>query len=487
MALSLLNTCRVWYLKHQEELSKLNIEELPYIISDALTRVKLCLPCFNTTIVCYATLKNGVIDDIIDGKNELYVIHREYKNGILHGAYTIHETSGIYREIGEYRNGHKVGLYKENMPLSHLKVNTSYDDNGNILSIEGFTQDVLKRKTEFNGDNMTIYEYDTPYTYIHQEIGYIYNGFWRQYKGDKLITEKYYKDGQLDGTFTEWYSDGRIEQTTYKKGEKDGPEIYKYPNGKPSCICSYVNGIREGLYQLFNENGLMITVCTYSKGKYNGRRTDWFANGNIQFDGYYIHGVEEGTCIVNNADGTPYMIKNYKDGNEYGLQQYYTGPNHGVLTSEWTVKNRKFIGQLIVNYDDGRPKKREFYNDNGVRIGHFEFDNEGLPTLEEKLENNYIYTMRYIHGEGIMRCCRMESDLVYVKIYKDSKLIYEINYTDKKSFTEKYWNMQRELLSYAICINDNIIMIISNPIPRELIDYCKDNATEFTIGKICIT
>jgi len=59
--------------------------------------------------------------------------------------------------------------------------------------------------------------------------------------GEKL-SEGTYKDGELDGLFTEWYENGQKKEGTYKDGKKDGLETWWYENGQKRFEGTYKDG-----------------------------------------------------------------------------------------------------------------------------------------------------------------------------------------------------------------------------------------------------
>ena len=90
-------------------------------------------------------------------------------------------------------------------------------------------------------------------------------------RGDgQLIMERTYKNGELDGSYREWYRDGqmRLDQT-YKNGEADGH------------------------YREWHENGQMRQELNLRNGKEDGRDWGWNEKGEMALDLVFKNGVKQ--------------------------------------------------------------------------------------------------------------------------------------------------------------------------------------------------
>ena len=80
-------------------------------------------------------------------------------------------------------------------------------------------------------------------------------------------------------------------QQTVKKPAKNNTSTYKnvenYPNGNLKIKGDIVNGIKQGKWESFYENGNKWSECTYVFGKRNGIYKTFYPNGNLKMHGVY--------------------------------------------------------------------------------------------------------------------------------------------------------------------------------------------------------
>ena len=69
-----------------------------------------------------------------------------------------------------------------------------------------------------------------------------------------------------------------------------------------------INGIPEGLFYHFNENGIKVKETFYTKGKYNGIQKSWYENGQISSERLYKNGVFVSSSFYD-EDGT--LVRSY--------------------------------------------------------------------------------------------------------------------------------------------------------------------------------
>ena len=169
-----------------------------------------------------------------------------------------------------------------------------------------------------------------------------YNGkFFGVHENGQKRIEGFFKNGILDGNYTEWFSNGQKKlfikykdkkilhrsdwnrdgtasinyqnllgkgKWLYKKGDEapySGGVYDIHSNGVRSKEGMIINGIPEGLFYHFNENGVIVKETFYTKGKYNGVQKSWYDNGQISSERLYKNGVfvsssfydEDGTLV----------------------------------------------------------------------------------------------------------------------------------------------------------------------------------------------
>jgi len=86
-------------------------------------------------------------------------------------------------------------------------------------------------------------------------------------KNGTVETKSRYLNGKLNGEYSKYKSSRVLESTTYKNGEIDG--VYKtfYTNGKIQQEAEFKNGKKDGTSTYYNENEQVTMKYEYKDGK----------------------------------------------------------------------------------------------------------------------------------------------------------------------------------------------------------------------------
>jgi antitoxin component YwqK of YwqJK toxin-antitoxin module len=104
-----------------------------------------------------------------------------------------------------------------------------------------------------------------------QQIAQIRNGKWKEFnRHGVLIAEGVYVDNAKHGTWIEYYdhTGTKMIQEDYRYGVQHGRFTSYHPNGRIFSQGQFVNGLREGYFNVYDEQG-------------NNTRTLYFIN-NVQ-------------------------------------------------------------------------------------------------------------------------------------------------------------------------------------------------------------
>jgi hypothetical protein len=122
-----------------------------------------------------------------------------------------------------------------------------------IVSVTAVYQDI---KHQLELKNNKLYLGDLPYT-----------GMLKKKHKDELC-EINYCNGEMHGIYKCFYLNGTIKEISlYKNSVLDGRCIYYWPCGQKQMNVSYVDGEMDGLYEEWNEMGVLVCRKTYFKGK----------------------------------------------------------------------------------------------------------------------------------------------------------------------------------------------------------------------------
>jgi len=269
---------------------------------------------------------DGLITNYLDGKktNEI-----TYKLGKKHGKYTRYSKEGIVKYSLNYEQDKSHGpfsTYKPKMirvknddPDSWLDYKieyvaylyesgnikneefdgplTRYDKNGNVLEVINY------KKGKKDGSHelfKTTSSSDFPKAYVSKHTSYkdglrhgLYyenckcsgykNSNWCLENENKFHKKGYFKDGLLDGEFVTRkcdVSNTPIKVESYKNGLKHGKVVtsgFRIKTGQSTLYCEYINmvlenyndGIREGEFIQYCDNGEPFLTAVYKNGRTN--------------------------------------------------------------------------------------------------------------------------------------------------------------------------------------------------------------------------
>ena len=98
------------------------------------------------------------------------------------------------------------------------------------------------------------------------------------------------KNGKKDGVSEVYYDNGYIaESCTFQNGSENGPIIQYYPDGKFKWKGNYKDGKLDGLDQTFDENGVLRIETHYADGVHNGEIKMYDEEGHLVVQGKLKH------------------------------------------------------------------------------------------------------------------------------------------------------------------------------------------------------
>jgi len=197
----------------------------------------------------------GIID--FYGRKQGYC--KEYDNGILIaegkyvndkkvGEWKFYNSEGKLIEKGSFVNGRPDGVWY------------SFYPSGKIQRIEHYDSGVLNGEfIEFNEDSSIM---------AHGSyVDGLEDGRWFYSLGD-VYYEISYANGELNGSFKIYDRDSHqlIVLNNYSHGVLNGKQYY-YVNGRPKLEAYYVNGMREGIWKYYDDEGTLFLKVTYKSDK----------------------------------------------------------------------------------------------------------------------------------------------------------------------------------------------------------------------------
>ena len=153
-------------------------------------------------------------------------------------------------------------------------------------------------------------------------------GQWITQTRDVTLTEQFNQQGQLSGERSEITANGLVlRQEFYKNDQLHGDYLRHSFDGQIQAKGRYVNGEREGAWQLQDENNyreLKLWHGNYKAGREVGKWQAFSANGHLLGQMQYDQqGRIQGKVYSFNEDGSLNSIDEYADNQRHGRWVYY--------------------------------------------------------------------------------------------------------------------------------------------------------------------
>jgi antitoxin component YwqK of YwqJK toxin-antitoxin module len=208
------------------------------------------------------------------------------------------------------------------------------------------------------------------------------HGPYRSFDGNARAAEGQYVDGQQDGPWLSWHTNGTpFEQASYTRGLNDGPWIVFGTTGRVEVQGGYRLGKQHGRWSWWYASGAKKGVVTFLNGREQGHSSEWNEDGSLISDGYYNAGLRVGAWIEGGARGR------YCAGQRCGAWKFvansgavtageYQGGLRSGVWKQWT--DGKLVGRST--YRNGKKNGRSIRwdLDTGVKVSEIECRN-GIP------------------------------------------------------------------------------------------------------------
>jgi antitoxin component YwqK of YwqJK toxin-antitoxin module len=272
--------------------------------------------------------------------------------------------------------------YFKNNTLSELKNYTKGYLNGELISYHGdgkaVRSKVIMKKGKADG-LITRYSSDGKKEYEKGMKDGVDEGAERSYdKSENVVSEIIFKNGKAEGKSFAHYnsgnSDAYLKTEYYKNGLLDGEYSEVYDDGTVKLKGKYINGKKDGVWTNNKPNGSPHPTEEYKNGEVIKRIT------------YF-------------TDGKTEMERNFDaDGKQHGAEKKYDWED-GALKSELNYVHGKQVGKQIryMNSNDGNYIETAFYNETGLKDG--EYSEIFINKTRVKAKGQYIKDKK--HGKWV--------------------------------------------------------------------------------------
>lgn len=459
-----------------------------------------------------------------------------YVNGKMNGPMTVYHNNDAVQFELTYANGNINGDFK------------SYYTNGklsNELKVTNGKKNGPTKEYYKTGELMSEGGYKTDMAF----------GPWKvYYRGGQLLREGTYKSpGKREGVWKEYYENGKLAlEATFKAGKRNGTtkeyaetgelvneKIFKndlltkdtyynlkgkvlgeynimktrtevkeyYPDGTVAAEGDYLNGLRDGQWTIYSENGgWKLAHINYYNDEFDGRMKYYHPNGKIQFETEYKDGMEHGyrkTFHVNGeiesegwiqyemkqGDWFEYNVRGimtehtyYLNDGQYGTQEFFDargrtreevvlkrgiGVERKLYDStgaiEFTLKMPNGTADFVPPYKNGKTwHEGKFYR--SLRHGTYKrYDWSGRVVWEGEYDMGYLNGTRKIYYEwdnqvyNEVKLVDGQLDGKSLAWWEDGKKRYEENFVlGSQEGEQKYYHENGELQRVNNCRDDEI-------------------------------
>lgn len=304
--------------------------------------------------------KKGEIITITRYRKDQIVVHdkinRFDEEGRKTGKWLAFYENGNVKEEKNYSNGKLEGYVKRYSQEGKLITAVKYTKGIVDLEADDFQTGIEIKEEYDQNDNLTFqgsYKKEIPigvHRYFNNK-GEVIESKTYNITGNLIAEGKVLLNGLKDGNWTYYYEEGKKKATgKYSYGKKTGRWTYYYPNGKIQQKGSYTNNKITGIWQWYYETGELLKEEYYLYGNLDGETVEYSVLGEVITKGSYIEGYKEGNWI-------------YTVGDQKNMGKYVMGEKDGTWKSLYIEENTKsFIGEYVRGNPDG---KHVYYYPNG--------------------------------------------------------------------------------------------------------------------------
>ena len=127
----------------------------------------------------------------------------------------------------------------------------------------------------------------------------------------------------------------------------NGTSILKYNNNTIAEAIDYKNGIKNGVFKKWFEDGTLSFEAFYANGQLHGVSKSWWSNGNLRSESNYINGKANGIQKQWYVSGQKFKLMTLVNGKEEGMQQAWR--RNGKIYNNYQAKNGRIFGLKRAN------------------------------------------------------------------------------------------------------------------------------------------
>ncbi len=262
---------------------------------------------------------------------------------------------------GYHNNGKLKSFGKWNTDGKKEGEWTYYYDNGN-----------LKAKEFYENGELTYYDsysfvgiMDSHIPYKNDKINGDGIAYSTDGAKDRLIG---FKEGIKEGNYEEYYNNGQVSfKGTNKAGKMNGLVTTKYSGGEPKSEVTYLDGEKNSSEISYYRNGKMMQKATYVKGMLQGDYVSYYKNGKTSDSIKYLNDKPIGKNILFYKNGVVSVNADFDEsGKLNGVRKEYD--TDGKIYNEREYRKGEIVAYKYYN------KKGEIVKSDEKKSGNFDFE-----------------------------------------------------------------------------------------------------------------
>ncbi len=396
----------------------------------------------------------------------------EFRNGYKNGVFTKYYTDGKKKAEGKYSMGIKNGAESEWYENGQQKSTYTYINGKLADGVYVMYYENGGKSREERIKNGLIVDGDYP---VFNERGVQIETI--SYKNNVVISVK-----NKNGKYKQYYNTGQLKSEGYlnNQGIQNGQFTDWWQNGHKKDEGSKINGKLNGRFTTWNENSDKTSEQYFKNGKQDSIETIWEKNGNIKTQ-YFKEGVLVKETLKNSAD---LISNNFPAKNEYlylflteeGAKKVFVKVIIDDRTISYDALKKTMVANLLASMKPRLIYTPDWYNYNNEYISYtIEFSN--LRYYAESSYSDLAGSTMY-HGECAYRIKLLDNQ---------NKLLDNefYNSNTKRSIIVTSYGDRHKALSKGIKKASSEYFVYKNfPIKSDLIKINKTNKSKAKLVKI---
>lgn len=328
------------------------------------------------------------------------------------GPYKLYSDSGVLKQVYYLKDDLRTGEFIEYYPSGEIKKKGGFkndtikgtllefaEDDGRVITITKFNQGFIEAEEHINNKDLEGNK----------------QGTWKEFHDNgKIKKEANYRDDKINGLVKEYNKSGQLRSfEKFKNGlidldaeETDFVQLYKeyYPDGTVKLEGGQLNGMKNGFFRVYNEEGEFIQTLIYKKDK---KIAEGLIDSLLRYQGDWIFYYESGAI---KAKGN--FTNNLKN-NDWIF--YY---EDGIIEQKGKYKFDKPIGDWNWYHQNTKLKRNEYYVNGLIDGESIEYDSIGSVVVK----GNYISGFK--DGNWFIKVGDHTEEGVFIDNEKDKEWIH---------------------------------------------------------------